>query len=412
MPNHERGTTTVTCEAPRATNGQALREQFDLLRVGGCAISRGIHPLNSDTTTALMPRILLCNSSAGSPQQTTNPLRQGEGDRNDALHFFPCHFLHLVAKRSPCPTEERKRCEEKRCDGQNIKSGGSDPTFSAFSRPKSSWDRSRPRARLSRASWIAAQGCGKQFVMQACTTSRKREGGKDMALLKAPSKQPKTTTLQVRLEEEVRRNLDRYAEFIDATPSYVVSEALKLLFKRDDKFKRWAGRTPEQHQPAANQRRRPYKDRVTNMKPRSTQFDVRENTASSRQHAPRCAVRSFPAYSARSSPASQEDVPRLSASSPQESSIRSPNNAARTAAAGGDARQDNHLLTVREVADLLQVPRSWVYGRMRKRSLERLPAYRLGKYWRFRRGRSVGVGRITTARLPCCLTPRLHSKAT
>ncbi len=145
MPNHERGTTTVTCEAPRAANGQALREQFDLLRVGGCAISRGIHPLNSDTTTALMPRILLCNSSAGSPQQTTNPLRQGEGDRNDALHFFPCHFLHLVAKRSPCPTEERKRCEEKRCYGQNIKSGGSDPTFSAFSRPKSSWGRSRPR---------------------------------------------------------------------------------------------------------------------------------------------------------------------------------------------------------------------------------------------------------------------------
>lgn len=60
-----------------------------------------------------------------------------------------------------------------------------------------------------------------------------------MALLRAPSKQPKTTTLQVRLEEEVRHNLDRYAEFIDATPSYVVSEALKLLFKKDDEFKRW-----------------------------------------------------------------------------------------------------------------------------------------------------------------------------
>ena len=60
-----------------------------------------------------------------------------------------------------------------------------------------------------------------------------------MALLRAPSKQPKTTTLQVRLEEEVRHNLDRYAEFIDATPSYVVSEALKFLFKKDDGFKRW-----------------------------------------------------------------------------------------------------------------------------------------------------------------------------
>ncbi len=68
-----------------------------------------------------------------------------------------------------------------------------------------------------------------------------------MALLKAPSKQPKSTTLQVRLEEEVRHNLDRYAEFIDATPSYVVSEALKLLFKKDDDFRRWAGQHANNH---------------------------------------------------------------------------------------------------------------------------------------------------------------------
>ena len=62
-----------------------------------------------------------------------------------------------------------------------------------------------------------------------------------MALLKAPSKQPKTSTLQARPEEEVRHNLDRYAEFIDANPSYVVSEALKLLFKKNDEFKAWLG---------------------------------------------------------------------------------------------------------------------------------------------------------------------------
>jgi predicted transcriptional regulator len=68
-----------------------------------------------------------------------------------------------------------------------------------------------------------------------------------MALLKAPSKQPKTTTLQVRLEEAVRHNLDRYAEFIDANPSYVVSEALKLLFKKDEEFKRWAGQHTNDH---------------------------------------------------------------------------------------------------------------------------------------------------------------------
>lgn len=47
--------------------------------------------------------------------------------------------------------------------------------------------------------------------------------------------------------------------------------------------------------------------------------------------------------------------------------------------------QQSELLAVHQVAELLQVPASWVYGRMRKRSPERLPAYRLGKYWRFDR---------------------------
>jgi len=49
-------------------------------------------------------------------------------------------------------------------------------------------------------------------------------------------------------------------------------------------------------------------------------------------------------------------------------------------------REENHteLLTVQEVAGLLKVPVSWVYGHTRKRSIDRLPGYRLGKYWRFR----------------------------
>jgi excisionase family DNA binding protein len=42
------------------------------------------------------------------------------------------------------------------------------------------------------------------------------------------------------------------------------------------------------------------------------------------------------------------------------------------------------LLTVEQVADLLRVPRSWVYGRARARDRDRLPGMRLGKYWRFR----------------------------
>jgi predicted transcriptional regulator len=68
-----------------------------------------------------------------------------------------------------------------------------------------------------------------------------------MPLLKAPQKQPKTTGLQVRIEDDVKLTLHKYAEFLDANPSYVVNEALKHLFKRDDEFKRWMDNNTEKH---------------------------------------------------------------------------------------------------------------------------------------------------------------------
>jgi len=42
------------------------------------------------------------------------------------------------------------------------------------------------------------------------------------------------------------------------------------------------------------------------------------------------------------------------------------------------------LLTIAEVAELLNVPATWVYGKTRRRTLDRIPGFRLGKYWRFR----------------------------
>jgi excisionase family DNA binding protein len=57
---------------------------------------------------------------------------------------------------------------------------------------------------------------------------------------------------------------------------------------------------------------------------------------------------------------------------------------------GGGAMSDprgfanESLLSVEDVAELLKVPVSWVYERTRKRGLERIPGFRLGKYWRFR----------------------------
>ena len=63
-----------------------------------------------------------------------------------------------------------------------------------------------------------------------------------MPILKAQPKQSKSATIQIRVAEDVKLRLDKYAEFIDSSPAYVVTEALKLLFHKDREFKSWLGR--------------------------------------------------------------------------------------------------------------------------------------------------------------------------
>jgi hypothetical protein len=60
-----------------------------------------------------------------------------------------------------------------------------------------------------------------------------------MTVLKAPPKQPKTTVVQLRLDDDAREKLTRYSEFLDSSPSYVVTEALKLVCNKDKEFQAW-----------------------------------------------------------------------------------------------------------------------------------------------------------------------------
>ena len=60
-----------------------------------------------------------------------------------------------------------------------------------------------------------------------------------MSVLKAPPKQPKTIVVQLRLDEEARSTLTKYAEFLECSPSHVVTEALKLVYRKDKDFQSW-----------------------------------------------------------------------------------------------------------------------------------------------------------------------------
>lgn len=119
------------------------------------------------------------------------------------------------------------------------------------------------------------------------------------------------------------------------------------------------------------------------MKPRPTQLGTRENTASSRQHASRLVVTSSPLQSRTISINGHREEQSSASTSPAvepfDLALSGPTNAA----TGGKERSESQLLNVHEVAELLQVPVSWVYGRTRQRCIERIPGFRLGKYWRF-----------------------------
>jgi hypothetical protein len=73
---------------------------------------------------------------------------------------------------------------------------------------------------------------------------KSKEETSSMPVLKAPPKQPKTTVVQLRLDDEARIRLTKYAEFLDGSPSYVVSEALKLVCNKDKDFQSWLSGQP------------------------------------------------------------------------------------------------------------------------------------------------------------------------
>jgi len=118
------------------------------------------------------------------------------------------------------------------------------------------------------------------------------------------------------------------------------------------------------------------------MKPRGLQFDLRKSPDSSRVHGLRLPLSASSKEQPIGSGNAQAEVPPVSGPSIVET-FQLPLSEEGNQATGTGRWEPTRLLTVGEVASLLHVPVSWVYGRMRKRSMERLPGYRLGKYWRF-----------------------------
>ncbi|MGH7743985.1 MAG: hypothetical protein ACREQ5_04095 [Candidatus Dormibacteria bacterium] len=54
----------------------------------------------------------------------------------------------------------------------------------------------------------------------------------------------KNETIQLRVSQNLKYRLTRYAEFLHATTSYIMSEALNRIFEKDRDFKTWLEEHP------------------------------------------------------------------------------------------------------------------------------------------------------------------------
>ena len=79
-----------------------------------------------------------------------------------------------------------------------------------------------------------------------------------MALLKPEVPKPSKRDYYIRLEERLALTLEHYAEFLGATSnSYVISQALELVFQKDADFKQWLRLNPQPARDRKGHKRHP-----------------------------------------------------------------------------------------------------------------------------------------------------------
>lgn len=106
-----------------------------------------------------------------------------------------------------------------------------------------------PSSRILHAwSWPRQNETEQRLCYASRITSSLQRGEPSVPILKAPRKQSENEPLQLRISAELKSKLQRYAEFLNATPSYVVTEALDRIFRKDREFRAWL----EQHPVASN----------------------------------------------------------------------------------------------------------------------------------------------------------------
>jgi len=160
-------------------------------------------------------------------------------------HNLTCYFTLDRGRHYENQSDESSR-RTKLCAAQTAPGAGAPSPFDARCVTVAVWSlppSQELRGRVLRACIHRPENLSDK----KCDNLHENERRSPLSILKSPPKQPKAVTIQARVEESVKTQLELYAEFIDASPSYVITEALKLLFRKDDDFRRWADQHANNH---------------------------------------------------------------------------------------------------------------------------------------------------------------------
>jgi hypothetical protein len=141
--------------------------------------------------------------------------------------FVFTDFCTPVRGHVPGNQELEAKPRSKSGRGKITKSGGSDPTLRASSRPKKFLGSRTPLCAFDRARDFSAARSGFQIKNERTTT---------MPLIK---KAPALVSLEVKIEEPVKQLLEDYARFIESTPDHVVNIVIKKNLCRDQDYRKW-----------------------------------------------------------------------------------------------------------------------------------------------------------------------------
>src|SRR5271167_2759743 len=147
-------------------------------------------------------------------------MKTSDEGRNYTVHFFICRYRHRPAMQDRHAGRLTRGQTAKHTVEKTRNRAGAPPLFRLSAAQKVRGG--APACPEPLGAVFFSRGQRTRIPSDTESDDLYAERRKQLPILKAPPKQPKNAMIQVRVEENIKLNLDKYARFIGGNQAYVV----------------------------------------------------------------------------------------------------------------------------------------------------------------------------------------------